>query len=169
MKYDPEKDKILRIAKEFTDLCTQISYVRENIKTIIQQYSFIGTQKIISDIVRDYFLKNYSKKSDWRLIADRNTKNDQNLLSLDTLNGIKQTNSTDEVTNFFNVNIIEYYDNTPYLNIYAELPSCIVGYHISGQILQETPIILDEDQFSSWPLVDNLVSANFSPIYVENR
>lgn len=60
--YNERNDKILKIAKEFSDLCIQISYARENIKTLIQQYSYIGTNKIISDIVRDYFIKNYAKR-----------------------------------------------------------------------------------------------------------
>ena len=63
-------DFILKIAREFTDICIQISYARENIKGIIQQYSYIGTNKIIKDIVREYFIKNFSDRKDWRLISD---------------------------------------------------------------------------------------------------
>lgn len=132
-EYKKDNDKILRLAREFTDLCIQISYARENIKTIIQQYSYIGTHKIISDIVREYFIKNFSKKRDWRLISTKNTNEDNDLLSIDTLNGYATNNNllndnfiSDDNTQFFNVNIIEYYDNTPYLNIYSELPSCVV-------------------------------------------
>jgi tRNA(Glu) U13 pseudouridine synthase TruD len=164
--YVKENDKILRLAKEFTDLCIQISYARENIRNIIQQYSYIGTHKIISDIVREYFIKNFSKRADWRLISDRNLEKDkaENLLSIDVLNG--NTVNNDNEKQFFNVNIIEYYDNTPYLNIYAELPSCIVGYTTSGTIVQEENIMTDEETVSTWMIKDNLISANFSPIYV---
>lgn len=62
---------------------------------------------------------------DWRLISDRNKALDKNLLNIDVLNGLAK-NSLDEETHFFNINLIEYYDNTSYLNIYSDLPSCVI-------------------------------------------
>jgi hypothetical protein len=82
---------ILAVAKCFTNTCLQILYARENIKEIIQQYSFIGTKRIISDVIRSYFMKNYSNPADWRFLPVNElfsksgvVKND---ISMDMLNG----------------------------------------------------------------------------------
>ena len=176
-------DYILKIAREFTDICLQISYARENIKNIIQQYSFIGTNKIIKDITRDYFIKNFSNRTNWRYVSDTiltsssserikdlsgydhelgyDTNNDLVYnIDIDTLNGLNTKNPQ-----FFNVDLVEYYDNTKYFNIYSELPTCIVGYQISGQIEETSSYVTTSDVeiVSTWMVKDNLVSTQFDP------
>lgn len=181
-------DYILMIAREFTDICLQISYARENIKGLIQQYSFIGTNKIIKDIVREYFIKNFSNRFDWRYVSDNITKiseltslsasskrlidennilhyddtvNNSNInINIETLNGLSI-----EKPQFFDVDLVEYYDNTQYFNIYADLPSCIVGYQVSGQIEESSSYVTTSDieYVSTWMVKDNLVSAQFDP------
>ena len=144
---------ILKIALNFTDICLQISYARENIKTLIQQYSYIGTKKIITDVIREYFIKNYSKRADWRLQSDISLNKETNaetsgvFQSINSLNGL----TSDSIeSQFFNVKLIEYYDNTQYFNIYSNLPSCIVGYATSGVTPIVSSFISTEDYISSW-------------------
>jgi hypothetical protein len=60
-------DFLLELSTKFTDLCIRILYAREELKTLVQQYALIGTNKIITDVVRDHFVKNYTDKSTWRL------------------------------------------------------------------------------------------------------
>ena len=144
---------ILKIALNFTDICLQISYARENIKTLIQQYSYIGTKKIITDVIREYFIKNFSKRSDWRLQSDTSLQKEETdelsgiFRSINSLNGIMKDSVESQ---FFNVELIEYYDNTQYFNIYSDLPSCIVGYTTSGVIPAVSTFISLEDYVSTW-------------------
>lgn len=146
------QDLITKIAKQFTDICLQISYIRQNIKTIIQQYTYTGTTKIISQTIRDYFLKNFSKNSNWRFISDSSLKYETDpdlsgiikpLLELNTIN----RNGFD--SSFFNIDMIEYFDTTKYLNIYADLPNTIIGYSQSSQIIQ-TSMVLTADYVSTF-------------------
>lgn len=50
---------IARLAKQFTDLCLQISYARQNIKTIIQQYTFIRNKQNHYRFYKGLFFKKF--------------------------------------------------------------------------------------------------------------
>jgi hypothetical protein len=143
------EDYILNTAKTFTNLTLQILYARENIKEAIQQYSYIGTKKIITDVMRSYFLKNFTKKSEWRFYSDENIQDDQIYIS-----GLNDLNSDQ----FFDLSLIEYYDNTAYFNIQSELPSCIVDYVAKGKQDVEYFDIASADMTSAW-VIDETVSA----------
>lgn len=135
-----KQNLITLIATEFTDLSLRISYARENIKQLIQQYSFIGTNKIITDVVRDYFIKNFAEQTSWRLTSNK-------ILNFESpINNIIALNNEAE---FFKVNVVEYYDNTQYFNILSELPSCIVGYDVIGQVPVVSSTVTTEDTVST--------------------
>lgn len=162
-----KSDYILKIAKEFSDLCIQISYVRDTIKGLIQQYAYIGTNKIITDVVREYFIKNFSNRADWRLYGDRLSTYNDIVRHINELNGQGNISTLNEEvisenkSQFFSVDLVEYYDNTQYFNIYSELPSCILGYKVSGQIEQTTAFVLMEDLVST-SMIKGLISAEIS-------
>lgn len=131
MDLDLSLSLINKIAKQYTDLCIAISYARENIKATIQQFAFIGTNRIIEDTIKDYFLKNFSIRTDWRYISDSNVKFQQTPeLSgmFQSLSDLTNTNTLSKNTQFFKVKLIQYYDSTQYLNIYREMPDVIIGY-----------------------------------------
>lgn len=115
-------DLLLELSNKFTDLCIRILYTREELKTLVQQYALIGTNKIITDVVRDHFIKNYTNKTSWRL---------QNLKNTEFLPSVKELTSTKTLTPF-SVDVVEYYDNTQYFNIKTDLPSCVLGNTLVG-------------------------------------
>lgn len=148
---------IFQMAKIFTDYCLQISYARENIKCLIQQYSLIGTNRIITDVVRDYFVKNYSSKKDWRYVSNTSNLMDKYVnLPLNELNYISDNKT---ISKAFEVNLIEYYDLNNYFNIQAELPSCIVGYEKQGSILSSITYVTETDTVSTWVTDKPIVSS----------
>ena len=163
--YDESNDILLNIAKEFTDIALQISYARESIKTLIQQYSFIGTNKIANDIVRDYFIKNFSNRKDWRYVG--NTLTDTLYSDIQTINELNGLADKEFKSSYFNVDLVEYYDPTLYFNIYSELPSCIIDYHNTGN---KRPVIssyiTESETISTWVVSgDDLVSGYYNGSY----
>ena len=145
-------DLITYIARQFTDLCIKISYTREAVKQEIQTYSIIGTNKIVQNSVRDFFVKNFSQRKQWRYIADSTNKFQNNsslsgqFISLDKLNN--SINLQGYNSEFFNVQMIEYFDPTQYLNIYADLPNTIIDYIQTSAIVPSTKV-LTEDYIST--------------------
>ena len=110
-KYDYENisNKIFPIAKKLTDLTLNISNIRKQIKDSIQYYNFVGTKKIASNVLADYFLNNFSNISS-------NISGEEIDLSLSSLLTEKSQ---------FSIDIEEYYDNTQYLNISSELGNIV--------------------------------------------
>lgn len=153
-----DNNYVQKVAEYLTDICIKISYIREEIKGLVQQYSFIGTQRIITDVVRDYFVKNFSKRSNWRYISDK-FKNKDNSASLKTivdLNGNKQ----------FTAQLIEYFDQTDYLNIQTDLPQVINGY---TDVISTVPstFIITENTVSSYILSEDKISTLYDTLGFE--
>ena len=130
---------LTKIAKELTDYCLHISYVRENLKTIIQQYSYIGTKNIVTSAIKDFFLKNFSKRSEWRLQSELSLQKENNMLTSGLFRTLKELNEGVFNNEFgraeqdaFSIDIVEYYDTTKYLNLEAELPMVVTGTATSG-------------------------------------
>ena len=144
-----DNNYIQKVAEYLTDICIKVSYIRQEIKGLVQQYSFIGTQRIVTDVVRDYFVKNFSKRSSWRYISDlfKNKDNTPYLRTLNDLNGDKQ----------FTANLVQYFDQTAYLNIETDLPEVINGYN---DVLTTFPstYVVTEDRISTWILPEDRVS-----------
>ena len=110
------------------NIALKASYQRETLKNVAKKHAMVGTASIIEKIIAEYILRSYTKKRDWRLYVE---------LSGDTKPaGITQQYvmeqnipSLDDVSKYFNVDMIEYYDTTEYLNISAMSPPV---YGISG-------------------------------------
>ena len=140
-------DLISQIARQFTDLCIKISYTREAVKQELQTYSIIGTNKIIQNSVRDFFLKNFSERKNWRYTANSTLKLQQNsdlsgqFISLEKLNNTLQLQGYN--SQFFNVSMVQYFDPTNYLNIYAQLPETIIDYIQTSAIVPSTKVLTE--------------------------
>lgn len=130
-------DLLSELASKFTDLCIRILYAREELKTIVQQYALIGTNKIVTDVIRDHFLKNYTDKNVWRLKNSESTGK----IKLPTVNELNSQNTLTPLS----VNIVEYYDNTNYFNIKTDLPSCLLGNNLIGYHFEERQRITSAD------------------------
>lgn len=144
-----ENNFIQKVAQYLTDICIKISYVREQIKGLVQQYSFIGTQRIVTDVVRDYFVKNFSKKSSWRYISNLFKDNSTYLKTFEELNGSDNKQ--------FKTQLVEYFDQTAYLNIETDLPPVINGYRSITSTFPST-YILTSDTLSTWTLNEDVTS-----------
>lgn len=120
---------LLELARSFADYCIQISIARDNLKATIQQYARIGTNKIIEDTTTEFFLKQMSNRNNWGLYSEKSTKDESSDLysSYGMFNNIEKM-SLDTSSDYFKVDLVEYYDTTNYLNIQAELPNFIDGY-----------------------------------------
>lgn len=146
---------ISRIAKELADISLNVSYVREQIKTSIQQYSFIGTRRIATDILTDFFIKNYTPRKEWGYVTDFAIENNINISSLfKPLSSLIGNSDTDDN---FSIDVVEYYDTTEYLNIESDVPSTRL----------RTVVKSYEDRISWWIDSDNLVTSGLvsTPVY----
>ena len=92
----------------------------------------IGTTKALEKIIGEHIMRNFSKKEDWRLIVEPTG-------AVPSINSIYELEqwlpsilpwTVSGNMNNFNVQVIEYYDGTEYMNISAAAaPVCgIVGY-----------------------------------------
>ncbi len=120
---------LLELARSFADYCIQISIARDNLKAAIQQYARIGTNKIIEDTTTEFFLKQMSNRNNWGLYSEKSNKNESSDLysAYGMFNNIEKM-SLDTSSDYFKVDLVEYYDTSNYLNIQAELPNFIDGY-----------------------------------------
>lgn len=152
-----EYNLITKVTNYLTDICLKVSYIRQELKALIQQYSFIGTQRIITDVVRDYYIKNFSKRSSWNYISDifKNKDNSNHLKTLQNLNGVQSDK--------FGAQIIQYYDQTNYLNIQTDLPPAVNGYRNVTTSFIST-YLAEVDIVSSYKLTSDLTSTNMDDL-----
>lgn len=157
------------LTKEYIDECINIRKIRENIKNLIQQYTFIGTKRIATDLLYDFFLKNYSKNESVGYFSSDKKYLDENELITYDFSKVKRniseliygtTNLINENSNFdnkFEVDIIEYYDQTKYLNIDSALPTTLI----------ETSVISYEDILSTYLDENYLITSSYikRPVY----
>lgn len=107
------------VAKILTDITITLIIRREVLKSVVAQYSKIGTNTGIEKVVSNYFLRNYTSRSgDWELDSRVARASD---VYLPTLSKIGDS---------FDVDVVEYWDETNYLNISAE--SDVVYREIHG-------------------------------------
>lgn len=120
---------IMKAAKWLTDITLHISYIREQIKTSIQQFNFIGTNRIATDILTDFFIKNYSKEKDWGYISDESFSVSSQIESalFMPLTSLLNPNKNKR----FSIEVQEYYDTTEYSNIESDLGEKYVGDYVS--------------------------------------
>lgn len=155
---DDESSYLNKISTYFTNICIKIQNIREELKTIIQQYNFIGTKKVVDNILYDFFIKNYSKRSDWGYLNLNTLSGDDDLYLRSVNNLVNGTLSGGFRKNdSFSISIIEYYDKTNYLNIDSQLPDVKIGQKIIGY--EEIPsAYIGSDYLLASTLVD-------APIY----
>lgn len=111
------------------NVAIRASYQRETLKKIAQKHAMIGTTNSIEKIIGEYILRSFTKKDDWRLytIPSGATK------SIEINNAYTMEQSLPKITDintYFGVDVVEYWDNTEYLNISAMSPLVcgLIGY-----------------------------------------
>lgn len=146
------------------NICIKASYQRETLKTIARKHAMIGTNRAVEKIVAEYILRSFTKKSDWRLhvIPSGDTAapgiNSQYVLE-------QYVPHISGISNYFNIDVIEYYDTTEYLNISAHTPPVCgtVGYTtgtmVSSIVTTEGYIETGEYYTTGIPVYD-IVSAS---------
>lgn len=142
---------IIQAAAELTDITLNISYVREQIKTSIQQYNFIGTKRIATDILRDFFIKNYTNEHDWGYISEINSasKIDEDIFK--PLTALLNP----DLNKRFSIDVIEYYDSTNYLNISSDMGMVNVGSYVS-RVEDDVKYFVDSNNL----IASSIVTAN---------
>lgn len=123
---------IFHITKLYVDECIHIKNLRNQLKNLIQQYTFIGTKRIATDIFHDFFVNNFAKRKSLNYISDDYIlTGDNGIYNFDSVKrNLKELIYGSEIIpgsnifedDKFSVNVIEYYDTTTYLNIESELP-----------------------------------------------
>ena len=146
---------IMILAKWLTDTCLHIAYIREQIKTSILQYELIGTNRIATDILTDYFLKNFSKQKDWGYMLDDMDSASMVLKPMSALLGLSGNNK-------FTIDVVEYYDKGNYLNIESNLGNAQIGKYLS-RIDVEPQFFIDGSNLLASALVSTSI---YEDIYV---
>lgn len=111
------------------NIAIRASYQRETLKRIAQKHAMIGTNNALEKIIGDYILRSFTKKSDWRLYIE--PSGDLKPSSINNAYKMEQSlPSINDINSYFDINVIEYYDNTEYMNISAASPLLcgITGY-----------------------------------------
>lgn len=100
---------ISEVARALSDMTLAIAIRREIIKKLAIQYSYIGSNYSIEKTIGDFILRNFTERNvDWNFRSNVATMNDEMLPSLA------------DIRKKFSLEVVEYYDNTEYLNISAE-------------------------------------------------
>lgn len=133
LKLNINKSLLYKVALKFANYCNQIRLARESIKILIQNYAKIGSAKIIENIVKQYFYKEFINKSDWNMFYI-----DKNIDNLSTINLFK--NISDYKNNKLEIQLVQYFDKTNYLNIYSQKPPILSGQNIVSTII--TPQVI---------------------------
>ena len=121
------------------NIAIRASYQRETLKTIAQKHAMIGTTKAIEKLIEEYLLRSFTKKDTWRLYTE--PSGSMKPTSINDAYLFEQNLPTiTDVNSYFNVNVIEYYDNTEYLNVSALAPYNMIitgystGYNVTSEI-----------------------------------
>lgn len=111
------------------NIAIRASYQRETLKTIAQKHAMIGTTKAIEKIIGEYILRSFTKKDDWRLYV--NPSGSLNPTEINNAYVMEQSlPRITDVNTYFGIDVVEYWDNTEYLNISAMSPLVcgLLGY-----------------------------------------
>jgi hypothetical protein len=105
-------DNTIRILR---NICIGTSYQREYFRYLSQKHAIIGTKSIISEVLREYFGRNFSDQNDWRY----------KLLCGNQFGNIIPSNLSESITPLplsalnTDIQVVEYFDTTEYMNISA--------------------------------------------------
>ena len=146
---------IMAVAKELTDITLRIADVRSQIKAGIQQYSIVGTKRIATDILADFFIRNYSDHRDWGYVSDLSLKEFSDL-SYGNYNFTEMLRPLSDLFDEeapFSIDVTEYYDDTKYLNVESDMPDVVIGQTLKS---------VDED-VSWWVDSNGLIVSGLQP------
>ena len=139
------------------NICIKTSYDRDRLKKVARNYAMIGSNQVVSKIIKEYFLFNMTKNEDWRVYTYPTGSIDGIPVpqSVSANAQIQQAlPSIKDINDYFEVDVVEYMDTTEYMNISAASPwtSAITGYEskmvpiswldISGNLCSEVVIDL---------------------------
>lgn len=107
-------------SKFMRNFCLRVLLFRENLKSIAQKNSMLGTQKIIEKMLTEYVIKGYSNIEDFGYYVPNKTEDD--ILDIGVNNDsfrswTKFLKSITELGSLLNIEVVEYYDATEYMNI----------------------------------------------------
>lgn len=112
---------MLDVASKFMrNYCIRILFFRENLKSIAQKNAILGTQKIIEKMLTEYVIKGYSNIEDFGYYVP--LKSEEDILALGVNNDSFRSwtrflKSVTDLGSLLDVQIVEYYDTTEYMNI----------------------------------------------------
>lgn len=175
---------LYHFTKLYVDECIHIRNIRNQLRDLIQQYTFIGTKRIATDIFYDFFINNFSNRQSLNYLSnDLNLSGDNGIYNFnevkrhisDLINGQPVFKDGELIKNEFednkfSVNVIEYYDSTQYLNIESELP---ISYNESVATSYEEVLssYLDENYLITTTYVKKPVyTTSYAPcsLYIKN-
>ncbi|MEI6422046.1 MAG: hypothetical protein WCP55_07490, partial [Lentisphaerota bacterium] len=110
------------------NIALRASYQRDTLKNIIKKHAIIGTAKAVEKIIKEYLLRSFTKKEDWRLYTPSGSV--VPALTGDQIMETYVPNLTYSLLKGLRSSVVEYYDNTEYMNVSAGSPHStgIVGY-----------------------------------------
>ena len=139
------------------NICVRASYQRETLKTIAQKHAMIGSTHALEKLIAEYILRSFTKKEGWRLYVepDGTTTEVQNAYQMESY-----LPPLASIYGQFDTKVIEYWDNTEYMNISAESPYIcgVTGY---TDVVETTSMI---------DISGNLLTGNVTgsvPVYSE--
>lgn len=139
-EYVLNEDVLKRTAKKIRNLCFKISYFREDLKRLVRKHNLTGTNLILKILTKDFMRKYiYNHSENWRY-----TDEAKELISSKELY---------ELGNF-DVDVIEYYDTTEYMNISAGDTQYITSSALNNRYWEPTLSGSRSDEITSGKIVD---------------
>ena len=111
------------------NICVSTVYDRIRLKEIAQTNALIGTSEILEKVSVDYILRALTKRGDWNFYVKPSGALES--ASVNDAYELEQARpGISDINTYFSVDVVEYYDNTEYLNISAASPfvNGITGY-----------------------------------------
>ncbi len=152
-------DIITECTHTLRNIVIKSSYLREMLKNIAQKHAMIGSTKAIQKLIGEYILRSFTKKQDWRLyVQPSGTMSTDSIKREYKLNSLLPSITTPDP--YFFVDVVEYWDDTEYLNISASSPFLcgIVGYVIEPVTTTSLDLsgnIISATTTASVPIYDN--------------
>lgn len=113
-------DMIDIAAKFMRNFCLRILFFRENLKSIAQKNSILGTQKIIEKMLTEYVIKGYSNIEDFGFYVPLKTVDESLALGINNdpfRSWTRFLNTVTDLGSLLDIEVVEYYDTTEYMNI----------------------------------------------------
>lgn len=112
---------LIDVASKFMrNYCIRILFFRENLKSIAQKNSILGTQKIIEKMLTEYVIKGYSNIEDFGYYVP--IKTEDQILGAGVNNDSFRSwtrflKTVTDLGSLLDIQVVEYYDTTEYMNI----------------------------------------------------